>query len=83
MQIEAGDLLLANIDWNVVEPLSEIIKANTKAGGDRRLTLFKSVGIALEDVAVAAYIYERLLLSGHLLIRVAPRADLQAAANPA
>jgi ornithine cyclodeaminase/alanine dehydrogenase-like protein (mu-crystallin family) len=57
-RIEAGDLLLANIDWNVVEPLSEIVKANTKAGGDRRLTLFKSVGIALEDVAVAAYIYE-------------------------
>ena len=48
----------AEIDWNVVEPLSEIVKANTKAGGDRRLTLFKSVGIALEDVAVAAYVYE-------------------------
>jgi alanine dehydrogenase len=57
-RVEAGDLLLANIDWNVVEPLSEIVKANTKAGGDRRLTLFKSVGIALEDVAVAAHVYE-------------------------
>ncbi len=57
-RIEAGDLLLAEIDWNAVEPLSEIVKANTKAGGDRRLTLFKSVGIALEDLAVAAYVYE-------------------------
>jgi alanine dehydrogenase len=57
-RIEAGDLLLANVEWNVVEPLSEIVKANTKAGGDRRLTLFKSVGIALEDVAVAAHVYE-------------------------
>jgi 1-piperideine-2-carboxylate/1-pyrroline-2-carboxylate reductase [NAD(P)H] len=57
-RIEAGDLMLANIDWNVVEPLSEIVKTNTKAGGDRRLTLFKYVWIALEDVAVAAYVYE-------------------------
>lgn len=58
-RIEAGDLLLADIDWSTVEPLSMLVAANTKAGGDRRLTLFKSVGIALEDVAVAAYIYEQ------------------------
>ena len=58
-RIEAGDLLLANISWENVEPLSKIVAENVKAGDDRRLTVFKSVGIALEDVAVAAHVYEK------------------------
>lgn len=59
-RIEAGELLRAGIDWDKVETLGSIAAAaqNTTAGEGRRLTLFKSVGIALEDVAVAAYIYE-------------------------
>jgi alanine dehydrogenase len=59
-KIEAGDLLLAGIDWANVEALGQVVLKNTKAGDDRRLTVFKSVGIALEDLAVAAYLYESL-----------------------
>lgn len=62
-RIEAGELLLASIDWTIVETLGAIAARNTKAGEDRRLTLFKSVGIALEDVAVAAHIYESSTLA--------------------
>jgi alanine dehydrogenase len=61
-KIEAGDLLLAGIDWTNVVTLGELVSKDTKAGLEDRLTVFKSVGIALEDVAVAAYIYEQSTL---------------------
>ena len=58
-RIEAGELIRAEIEWNDVETLGSIAAGvKTKAGGGRRLTLFKSVGIGLEDVAAAAYVYE-------------------------
>ena len=58
-RIEAGDLLLAGIDWTRWRPLAAIVANNVKAGKDRRLTVFKSVGLALEDVAVAAFVFEQ------------------------
>lgn len=61
-RIEAGDLILAGIDWERVETLAGLVATNTKAGDDRRLTVFKSVGLALEDVAVAAFVYEQATL---------------------
>ena len=61
-KIEAGELLLADIDWSSVESLGSIASGNRKAGDSRRLSLFKSVGIALEDVAAAAYVYEAATL---------------------
>jgi alanine dehydrogenase len=57
-KIEAGDLLLAGIDWLEAESLAVLLNQDSKAGPQGRLTVFKSVGIALEDVAAAAYIYE-------------------------
>jgi ornithine cyclodeaminase/alanine dehydrogenase-like protein (mu-crystallin family) len=57
-KIEAGELLLADIDWTTVETLGAVAAGKATAGGGRRLSLFKSVGIALEDVAAAAYVYE-------------------------
>jgi ornithine cyclodeaminase/alanine dehydrogenase-like protein (mu-crystallin family) len=57
-RIEAGDLILAGIDWSKVDTLADLIAKNPKAGEDRRLTVFKSVGLALEDVAVAAFVFE-------------------------
>jgi 1-piperideine-2-carboxylate/1-pyrroline-2-carboxylate reductase [NAD(P)H] len=45
-RIEAGDLLRAQIDWNEVVPLAALV-TKPKAGTTGRLTLFKSVGIAL------------------------------------
>lgn len=54
-KIESGDLLLANFNWD--DPrLIELKDATTRPNG---LTLFKSNGLGLEDVAVAALVYER------------------------
>jgi alanine dehydrogenase len=57
-KIESGDLLLANVDWNdprIVE-LAQIEKRPPGAP----VTLFKSNGLGVEDVAVGAYVYEKL-----------------------
>jgi ornithine cyclodeaminase/alanine dehydrogenase-like protein (mu-crystallin family) len=62
-KMEAGDLIdtLRDDDagWGRVLELSEIVagKAKGRKGGDE-ITLFKSSGIASEDVAVAGRIYE-------------------------
>lgn len=54
---EAGDLLLAKIDWNRVIDLKDL-----QPGWDpNRITVFKSVGLGLEDVAVAAHIYRKAI----------------------
>ena len=61
-RIEAGDLLLG-LDaqgWARVEDLAGALpRANAQ-----EITLFKSVGLGLEDVAVAGYIYEQAKVSG-------------------
>lgn len=61
-QLEAGDLLKAGVDWSSVIPLADLVRGKTKAG-DGRLLLFKSVGLALEDVAVASHVYEQTILA--------------------
>ena len=60
-RIEAGDLLLALDDegWRNVMELKNLVAGKTKAGHEDRLTVFKSVGLGLEDVAVGAVVYER------------------------
>ncbi|QKR00012.1 ornithine cyclodeaminase family protein [Metallosphaera tengchongensis] len=56
---EAGEFHLADkmgmMDWNKVVKLSEIISGNVRIG--EGLTIFKSVGIGLEDVAVTRKLY--------------------------
>lgn len=57
-RIEAGDLLLAHNgtgNWDNVEAL-EIVKPGYDPA---RITIFESLGIAVEDAAAAAYVYER------------------------
>jgi alanine dehydrogenase len=55
-KIEAGDLILANSWDNVVE------LQNVKPHYDpNRVTIFKSIGLGVEDVASGAFIYERAL----------------------
>ena len=57
-QMEAGDLLLAGADWNdprVVE-LAEV----TKRPAGNPVTIFKSLGLGVEDVVAGAWIYEKL-----------------------
>lgn len=57
-RIEAGDLLLAyggTAHWKNVEELQ-----NVAPGYDAsRITIFESLGIAVEDAAAAAYVYEQ------------------------
>jgi alanine dehydrogenase len=66
--MEAGEFIdLAEaglLDWNKVKPLHEIITASGIQRGDRDITLFKSLGVGLEDVAVASVIYDRAIASG-------------------
>lgn len=70
-QLEAGDLLLAldPAGWTRVLTLgqitadAELTPATAPADPhSNKLTIFKSVGLGLQDVAVAAYIYEKAAL---------------------
>lgn len=56
--VEAGDLLLAKIDWKKVIDLKDV-RPGWEPG---RISVFKSVGLGLEDVAVAASVYEKITL---------------------
>jgi ornithine cyclodeaminase/alanine dehydrogenase-like protein (mu-crystallin family) len=57
-KIEAGDLLLAPVDW-ADRRIVELAKVEHRPDG-APITIFKSCGLGVEDVAAAAYIYERL-----------------------
>ena len=60
-RMESGDLLLAvETDWNRVIEMQEIVTGRQPgrvAPGE--ITIFKSNGLAIQDVAAAAYIYEQ------------------------
>jgi ornithine cyclodeaminase/alanine dehydrogenase-like protein (mu-crystallin family) len=60
-RIEAGDLLLAldETGWSKVVPLADVVAEKRKPGAEHRVTVFKSVGLGLEDVAAGALIYEK------------------------
>jgi alanine dehydrogenase len=59
------DLVKAGkLDWNTVKPLHEIVTAPTIQRAPAAITLFKSLGVGLEDVAVASVIYDRAKASG-------------------
>jgi ornithine cyclodeaminase/alanine dehydrogenase-like protein (mu-crystallin family) len=62
---EAGDLLIpireGAIDQaSIVADLSEVVRGATVRGGPEDVTVFKSVGVAFEDLAVARAAYERM-----------------------
>jgi ornithine cyclodeaminase/alanine dehydrogenase-like protein (mu-crystallin family) len=58
-KIEAGDLLLAPIDW--ADPrIIELAKVEARPAGSP-ITIFESLGLGVEDVAAAAFVYEQLL----------------------
>ncbi|MCA9040943.1 MAG: ornithine cyclodeaminase family protein [Planctomycetaceae bacterium] len=66
---EAGDFVQpleeGSISWDAISSLSELL---TSGKGTRNtesdITLFKSVGMAIEDIAVAAIVYEAALKQG-------------------
>jgi ornithine cyclodeaminase len=62
---EAGDLIQAvdagALDWARVITLGDLVTGRAAGrASDREITFYKSVGSALEDVAVAALAYEKL-----------------------
>jgi ornithine cyclodeaminase/alanine dehydrogenase-like protein (mu-crystallin family) len=66
-KMEAGEFIdltkAGKLDWNRVKPLHEIMAASG-AQPDGGITLFKSLGVGLEDAAVASVIYDRAMASG-------------------
>jgi ornithine cyclodeaminase/alanine dehydrogenase-like protein (mu-crystallin family) len=67
-KMEAGEFIdlakAGRLDWNKVKSLHEIITAPSIQRGETDITLFKSLGVGLEDVAVASVIYDRAIASG-------------------
>jgi ornithine cyclodeaminase/alanine dehydrogenase-like protein (mu-crystallin family) len=68
-RLEAGDLMPAIehgvIHWTDVYELGHIITGRYRGREDTsHITLFKSMGIAIEDVATAARVYERAKAAG-------------------
>jgi alanine dehydrogenase len=68
---EAGDLLLAVPPEDGLPPVTRAIELSAVVAGrhpgrtdDRAITLFKSLGIGLEDLAAASLVYDRAVASG-------------------
>jgi alanine dehydrogenase len=57
-KIEAGDLILAPVHWDD-RRIVELAKIDERPPG-KPLTIFKSNGLGVEDVAAAAYVYEQM-----------------------
>jgi ornithine cyclodeaminase/alanine dehydrogenase-like protein (mu-crystallin family) len=68
-RVEAAELIFAHekrrFVWERALPLAQIV-AGHAPGRERadQIVLFKSLGVALEDMAVAALVYERALTAG-------------------
>lgn len=57
-KIESGDLILAPVDWTD-RRIAELAAVERRPSGNP-ITIFKSNGLGVEDVAAAAFVYERL-----------------------
>jgi alanine dehydrogenase len=57
-KLEAGDLLMAGADWKDPRIL-ELAQVTARPAGNP-VTIFKSLGLGVEDVAAAAWVYEKL-----------------------
>ena len=65
--MESGDLLLAfssERDWERVIELQDVTAGRFARKRPEDLTLFKSNGLAVEDVVAAGWVYERARESG-------------------
>lgn len=59
-RLESGDLIPAVKDWNKLPELTDLLKGKPGRTAPEQITLFKSLGIAAEDVAAANYVYRSL-----------------------
>jgi ornithine cyclodeaminase/alanine dehydrogenase-like protein (mu-crystallin family) len=63
-RVEAAELIFAHerrrFSWERAHPLAQIVAGRAPGReNDEQITLFKSLGIALEDIAVAALVHEK------------------------
>jgi ornithine cyclodeaminase/alanine dehydrogenase-like protein (mu-crystallin family) len=58
-RMESGDLLLAEDPWDRTVELKDVVTGLSRRGRDSDITLFKSNGLAVEDVIAAGFVYER------------------------
>lgn len=58
-RMEAGDLLVAEVNWEKVVELKEIASGQVGRPSPEAITIFKSNGLAVEDVIAAGWVYER------------------------
>jgi alanine dehydrogenase len=67
-QLEAAefiDLAIAGrLDWERIVPLHRMVAAPPRERDPNAITLFKSLGIGLEDLAIASLVYDRVAASG-------------------
>jgi ornithine cyclodeaminase/alanine dehydrogenase-like protein (mu-crystallin family) len=67
-KVEAAEFIdlakAGRLDWFDIVPLHEIVEGAAVSRDPGALTLFKSLGVGLEDVAVASVIYDRAVASG-------------------
>ena len=65
---EAGEFIdlvkAGKLDWSGVKSLHEIVTAANVPREKGAVTVFKSLGVGLEDVAVASIVYDRAMASG-------------------
>lgn len=65
---EAGEFIelakAGRFDWSAVTPLHRIVTGPPVARDAKAHTLFKSLGVGLEDVAAASIVYDRALATG-------------------
>ncbi len=60
---EAGDLLLCDqrsFDWNNVAEMTEVVQGSCARSNEDDIILYKAIGVGLEDVALAEFVYRRL-----------------------
>jgi ornithine cyclodeaminase/alanine dehydrogenase-like protein (mu-crystallin family) len=60
-RMESGDLLMAfdGRDWDRVTQLQDVVAGRAARTGPEEITIFKSNGLAVEDVAAAGFVFER------------------------
>lgn len=60
-RLESGDLLLAPLPEERWTELKQIVAGTVYRSGDDQITIFKSNGLAIEDVVAAGYVFEKVI----------------------
>jgi alanine dehydrogenase len=67
-KVESGDLIKAvnegYVSWEKIKELWEVVSGKVKRDNDEEVTIFKSHGIAIWDLAVAKLVFEKAIKKG-------------------